>query len=466
MKKIITFSIILAISILFSCTKNYNEEMQDSESLFYKGKYKEAARQLLPSINKKSRNQLLYMMECGMMLHSGQDYENSNNVFLAAEKLYPEIGISISKQTASILLNESKTNYRGENFEKVLIHMYAGINFLMMNKIESARVEFKKVNNLLQSFKLENNKKYDQNILAKYLTAVCYETLGDIDKSYSDWEYAYIEYKQIYQLNRRLPGLGQDLMRTAFKLKDNQELAKWRRIYGNYNFSSNNSDGNLMVLFHGGKGVIKKSRGKLLADANMNMAIRIHLSNISLQQGVTIAGVLASLSIAEHPIPKFVRRTNKTKYIDIYSGDKLLGRTFLTDDLSKTAFLNMQDKYSKVIKKTAVGIAVKAVAALAAAYTAQKIAEQSKSLGPVAGLIGAATGAAVGTGFASQIKPDLRCWHTLPDTLQFFKTNLPEGDHDLTLNFIGAKGNLLETRKQKVTIKKGKDQIINIRTVY
>lgn len=465
MKYFKTALVSITVLILFSCAKNYNQEMQKSETLFYKGSYKEAARLLLPAVNKESKNQLLYLMECGMMLHSGGDYKNSNQVFQKAVKLYPKIAISVSKQTASLFLNERSTNYRGENFEKVLIHMYSGINFLKLNQIESARVEFKRVNNLLSSFKLKSGKSYDHNILAKYLTAVCYEILGDMDQSFNDWEYAYIEYKRIYELNPRLPYIGQDLMRTAYKLKDNTDLAKWQRRFGRYQYNPA-KNGTAMILFHNGQGVIKKSRGKLLADPKMKMAIRIHLNSMSLEQGVTVAGILASLHVAEHPIPKFMKRSNRVHHIDIYENDKLIGRTFVTDDLSSTAFLNMEDKYDTIMTKTAVGIAVKAAASIAAAKAAEKMAEQNDSLGPYAGLIGAVTGAAVGTGFASQIKPDLRCWHTLPEKMQFFKVDFPVGEHNLTLRFIGQNGTVIETRTETLNIEAGKESVVNIRTTY
>ena len=110
---------IISLLFLFSaCTTDYNQLIKESESEFYSGKYKEAARKLLPVINDESNNQLLFMMECGMMLHAAGDYKTSNKVLLQAAKLSEKIATSVTKQTAALLLNETKTNYKGEDFER------------------------------------------------------------------------------------------------------------------------------------------------------------------------------------------------------------------------------------------------------------------------------------------------------------------------------------------------------------
>jgi hypothetical protein len=80
---------------------------------------------------KKDKNQLLYMMEAGYMFHAAKNYKTSNKILIEAGKIAKFKPVSVTKQAASFLTNESATNYRGEDFEKVLIHMYAGLNFLM-----------------------------------------------------------------------------------------------------------------------------------------------------------------------------------------------------------------------------------------------------------------------------------------------------------------------------------------------
>ena len=48
-----------------------------------------------------------------------------------AAKIAQVIPISVSQEAAALLADQTMTNYRGEDFEKVLIHMFLGINFLI-----------------------------------------------------------------------------------------------------------------------------------------------------------------------------------------------------------------------------------------------------------------------------------------------------------------------------------------------
>ncbi len=183
------------VFMLFCGGGSYVKQMHESERLFYSGKYKEAASKLLPAVNKSGKDQLLFQMECGTMLHAAGDYKNSNNFLISAAKIADKVTTSISKQAASLFVSDRVTNYKGEDFERVLIHMYSGINFLMLNDTENARVEFKKLNNQLQHINVSGGKKYKQNIMAKYLTAIVFEISGDLKNDENDLEYAYFEYK-------------------------------------------------------------------------------------------------------------------------------------------------------------------------------------------------------------------------------------------------------------------------------
>ena len=460
----------LVIIIFFSlsytaCTTSYNQLIKDSENTFYQGKYKEGAKRLLPLVNKKSREQLLYMMECGLMLHAAADYKNSNNVFLAAAKLADKITTSISKQAASLLLNETKTNYKGEDFERVLIHMYLGINFLMLNEADEARVEFKKVNELLRDINVTTGKRYKQNLMAKYLTAIAFEIIADKDNDENDREFAYIEYKQIYKLSPKFPLVHRDLLRLSKKLGDTEDYNQWKKKFRKGERIPKDA-GELLVIYQAGRGAIKASRGKLLSDRSMKVSINNSLRSIPLKAGVTVAGVLVALKIAENPIPKFRKRSNRIKYLQISINGQDVDRTYILENIEKTAIHNMEDDYKRLYVKVAAGIAIKGAASVAAGLTAQRIAKQSKKAGGVAGLIGAAVGAGTGVALASQIKPDLRCWHTLPANLQIGRIFLPAGKYNINVKFLNQQGRIERTKQSKIEIKKGEKILLNYRTLF
>ncbi|MCU0821173.1 MAG: hypothetical protein MUC95_01710 [Spirochaetes bacterium] len=456
---------ISVIFLLVSCTTDYNKLIGTTEADFYKGKYKEAAKALLPQVNKEDKDQLLFMMECGMMLHAAGDFENSNKILLGAAELSEKIATSISKGAAALLLNETKTNYKGEDFEKVLIHMYLGINFLMLDNPDGARVEFKKINDLLRDIEQTAGREYKQNIMAKYLTGIAFELIADLQNDENDREFAYVEYKQIHELAPNFELVQGDLQRLAKKLDDQEDFNKWVRKFQEKIKIPKNA-GEFIMIYHAGQGAIKVSRGKLLEDKAMNASIRMSLGGMSLAQGVSVAAVMISLNTAENPIPKFKKRSNKIDHLVININGKDMGITQMLENIEDTAVKNMEDSYGRMYTKFAAGIATKAVASIAAGLAAKKLAEQSKQLGGFAGLIGAVAGAGTGAALASQIQPDLRCWHTLPANLQVSRLFLKPGKYDIDIQFINRAGAVDRTEKQTIEIKEGKKTFRNYRTLY
>lgn len=466
MKKIIQIiSAGLIILVFVSCSsKNYEKEMKASEDLFYKGKYLEAARLLLPSVNAGGKDELLYMMECGLMLHTGGDYETSNKVMLRAGKLAQIIPISISQQTASFLTNDTNTNYRGEDFEKVLVHVYLGINFLMLEKYDDARVEFMAVNNELSKIKSENGEAiYKQNIMAKYLTAIAFEIVGERDNDTRDIEFAYIEYKQVYEINPNLGMVKDDLLRVSKRLGYDDEFQEWKAKFGK-GYNEDTDSGELITIFQAGRAPVKKSRGPILKDPEFESVIRVTVASSNLTGGLTVAAVLVTLNNAENPIPKFQKRSNKVDKIRVEGGGKTINTTLL-EDVETTAIRNLEDDYARLYKRVAATIATKAVASLAAGIAAKKVAEQFKETKAFAGLIGTAMGAGTGAALFSQMKPDLRCWHTLPANFQLGRTRMKAGKYKLNFAFMGD-GGIVESVQKEVEIKKGEKTLVNLRTLY
>ncbi len=466
MKKIMQImSISLIIFALVSCgSKNYDQEMKISEEKFYQGQYLEAARLLLPNVNKGGKNELLALMECGLMLHTGGDYETSNKLMIKAGKLAQIIPISVTQQAASFLTNDTNSNYRGEDFEKVLVHVYAGINFLMLDKHDEARVEFTGVNNELAKIKTEEGEaKYKQNLMAKYLTAIAFEISGDKNNDTRDLDFAYVEYKQIYALSPELPMVKDDLLRLSKRLEYEDDYQDWRSKFGK-TYKDDDSQGELITIFQAGRSAIKKSRGPLLKDPQMGPVIRLTLSSGNLAAGVTAAAILVTLNNAENPIPTFEKRSNKVDKVKIEAAGKTITTTML-ENVEKTAVKNLEDDYSYLHKRVAASIVAKAVAAITAGIVAKKVAESFKQTRGLAGLIGMAAGAGTGAALFSQMKPDLRCWHTLPANFQLGRMKLKPGTHKLNFVLMGD-GGIVDRIEKEVEIKKGEKRVVNLRTLY
>ena len=468
MKIIRNTSLVILIILAFtSCSKkSYDKEMMASEELFYSGQYLEAARLLLPNVNKAGKDELLFMMECGLMLHTGGDYATSNKVLLPAGKLAQVKPVSVTQQAASLLTNDSNTNYRGEDFEKVLVHMYLGINFLMLNKHDSARVEFLAVNNELSKIRSEDgNAMFKQNIMAKYLTAIAFEIVGERDNDLREIEFAYIEYKQIHSLDSSLDMVKNDLLRVSKRLGYDEDYNEWRRTFGRA-YNEDPDSGELITIFQAGRSAIKKSRGPLLKDVKMGASINttIKSSSFSAKDAVATAAILATLVEAENPIPRFEMRSNKVNRVRVEVGGKGFN-TVMLENIEKTAIKTLEDQYNTMALKVAASIATKAVASFVAKKAAQELAKKMTGNSAMAGLIGNVAGAGTAVALFSQMKPDLRCWHTLPANLQLGRMMLKPGTHTVNFILIGNSG-VVERIEKTVEIKKGEKTIVNMRTLY
>lgn len=457
-------SAVFVVLLLVSCSsRNYNEAMKIPEDMFYKGKYLEAARLLLPDVNAGGKDKLLFMMECGLMLHTGGDYATSNKVLLPAGKIAQIIPISITEEAGSFVTNDLNSSYRGEDFEKVLVHVYLGINYLMLGNYDEARVEFTAVNNELSKIKSENGEaRYKQNLMAKYLTAIAFEIVAAQNNDAKDLEFAYIEYKQVYGLSPQLAMVKDDLLRVSKKLGYDDEYNDWKKLFRK-SYSEESNAGELITIFQAGRAPIKKSRGSLLKDPMMEPVIRVTLSTGSLAAGVTVAAVLVTLNKAENPIPTFQKRSNKVDKVRVDAGGKSV-TTVKLEDVEETSVKNLEDNYSRLHKRVAASIATKAALSIAAGIAAKKIAEQSKKLGQFAGLIGTVVGAGTGAALFSQMKPDLRCWHTLPSNFQLGRMQIKPGKKKVTFTLTG--GGIVERQEKEVEIKKGEKTLVNLRTLY
>jgi uncharacterized protein len=439
-------AVLILAALAGACVKDYREVISAPEEKFYQGQEYEAARMLLPYINKAGKDQLLFMMEAGYLLHMAGKYEDSIKVLLKAAQIAKVIPISIGQEVGALLSNQTVTNYRGEDFEKVLVHMYLGINYLMLKNYEEAAVEFKAVNNELLKIKTEKGEaRYKQNIMAKYLTAIAHELRGAETGSEDDYDYAEVEYRQILKLKPDLAMARYDLALLR-KLKDSPM-------------------GELVVIFQAGRSPIKVSRGNLLGDPGMNLAIAAALSTQSLAAGVTAGAIMSTISMAENPIPKFRIRTNKTKNLRI----NVMGQQASTDMLENveyTAMKNMEDDYGRMQAKVAGSIilkaAVSAAAGVAAAEVTRQLSDNNKGLSSLVGLL---VGAGTGVGLFATMKPDLRCWHTLPANLQLARMRLAPGKYTATVQHIGYNGAVQSVKQLNFEVKKKEKYFINIRTV-
>lgn len=133
---------------------------------------------------------LLFLLERATILQANGKYAESASEFLRASAAQERLRIgSISRSSASMIINDMTKAFTGAPFEQVLLHAFAAKNYLAMGLPDDAAVEARNILDRL-SGDLDG---YPDDPYSRYLAAVCLELTGDSDS-------ASIEYRKSSEL--------------------------------------------------------------------------------------------------------------------------------------------------------------------------------------------------------------------------------------------------------------------------
>ncbi|MDX1957358.1 MAG: hypothetical protein SFU98_02235 [Leptospiraceae bacterium] len=462
-------SLYLTLVLVAYCATSYQDRMKTVEEALYSKRYDAAVPEIRNLVvDSSSRDKLLYLMEAGIVLHTKKDFEASNKAFGDAEALIDTSSTSVTNSALSFVLSDNESDFKGESFERVLIKFYMALNYLCLNKFEDAKRYFKKVSFEQKEMKV-TDAKYKQNLLARYLDAIASENLGKFND-------ARVEYKNLMEIDVSNKEFLGDRYVLAVKEKDATDQAKFaegKNYISAFDKSLNKTSyattmGELIIVNQAGKSAVKESRGKLLDDPTfataLKGAVEVGLRSQS-NAGLSLSGVMASLSFAENPIPIYKEREKeKSQEIEILLNQTPVGRTKILNDYSAVAMNNFNENYNSIIAKNVTSIAAKVIASAALSYAAaeslsgDKKNSQKDLASAVLNLIfGLISGAAT----ASTLSPDLRCWRTSPSNFQAKRIFLEAGEYEL--NFKSQSGETPEPILIK--IESGKPSFVTFRSL-
>lgn len=410
MNRIELFFSVLSFILITGCgsaRKNYD----DADRYFRDGRYDEAATRLQEGLKKEGdgRDQLLFLLDIGLVLHSANRFEESNKYFLEADKVAEIKDYSnLATDAATFIVTDEIKQYKGEDFENVMISTYLAMNYALLGKYEDSLVEIRRVDRKLYRMINEGKRNYKQNTFARYLSGIMYEMEGE----YGD---AYIDYKKTYELMPTLPGLGRDLWRMAKLLRMKDERERWEEELDLTEDDTKeamrvgpaSNEGEIIVLFENGISPVKRP--------NPSFTL----------------------------VPRFFPRPNPVSVADVEVDGKVMARTAVLHDIESTAIANLDEKYAGLVAKKVAGIVAKEV-------IANQIEEKTNS--PLLGLL-ARIGLYVSDG------ADLRSWSLLPKDLQIARFPVKAGKHKIILNPIGA-GPIPE---KTVEVKAGEKTLVQFR---
>jgi len=208
-------------------------------------------------------------MERGTLLQAMGNFKDSSVEFeaavaaIAASERRAVISVSqTAAGAASLIINEKTLPYEGADFEKVFIHTYNALNYLMLKDLDGARVEIKNAYDRQQELhdkhyrELEQARKearasdweallrqtepgtYErlaqsaqgvrsiyQNAFAYYISALVYELHQETDE-------AYIDLKKAYDAAPDCRFIQRDLKRLSKSLQYGDDFERWKTLFG------------------------------------------------------------------------------------------------------------------------------------------------------------------------------------------------------------------------------------------
>lgn len=399
----------LCLTPLFlSACASYQTKLDESLSLMRNGRAADAVEKIKPPASEEGNDQVAFMFELGTALQMAQDYKTSNDIFLKVEDLTDIKDYhSLSRIGGSVLLSEGLMQYKGEDYEKVLINAMLGINFLMLNDKENAQVEMRKLNDKLYKYKFEAKRDYEQNPFAFYLSAMIWE---DEKK----WDDAYIDYKRAYEVNPGIAYLRKDLLRLSRLAHRRDEFEKWRATFPDEKVDDLKGAGEIVLILQQGWGPRKFA----------------------------------------HPdfprVPKLYPVVSQTHSARIMVNGAEAARSEVISSVQDVAIKTLDDAYAGLIAKRVAGIAAKAV-------VSDQLRQKNELLGQLAW---------IGLNLAD--RADLRQWVSLPQTFQVARTRVPMGQYSVQfegLNWEGQpSGEVSPTFEAKV-LRPGQKVFLGWRTV-
>lgn len=159
--------------------------LQKARTAFYVGNPVEADRILKECDQVSQKNKLLCYMEKGLILYYMAEYEKSTQVLLKASALIREQDqISIKDQSSAVLINDSVATYKGEYCERLWVHTFLMMNFLMQHNAESAMVEGRQA---LEVFD-EHRDSLESDHFTRALIALCFENMNLVSDARIEYE--------------------------------------------------------------------------------------------------------------------------------------------------------------------------------------------------------------------------------------------------------------------------------------
>ena len=393
------------------------------------------------------RNAALYYMEEGILAHFALRYKESNESLSRAEQIMDELYTrSISKQTASFLINDNTIPYRGEDFESAMVNLFMALNYVGLDLRDEALVEARKVDNKLNiiNSRYSEDKKnvYKEDAFIRFLMGVLYEADGEDNDAFISYRKAEEIYRTDYRQNYGISPpvlLIENLLSSAKAMDFHQELTEIQGQYGDVTFMSpakKKAMAEIYFIHYNGLGPEKVEK-RWVVPLPDGYLVKVAYPKFKKRYYQIVRGVITLKNLT--------------------SGVSYEFSTILMENIGSIAVKNLENRTGR--------IKAKAIARATTKYLATKAASKmaKKEGGALAGLLVQVAGnvASVATEQA-----DIRHWRLLPAEIRVGKIAVPPGEYEGRISFVNASGATITSREiERFTVEMGGKKFITYRTL-
>jgi len=370
-----TFCLLLLAFSLFFFIGCASAGLKDARRAFRNGNTPQAV-DILSNIDDSGLGRLVYLMEKGLLLHQAGRYEESIRELRHASDLIREQDIiSLSQQTSSLVVNEWVTEYKGEYCERLWVHTYLMMNYLLLGENDSALVEAKQAQKIYERFPEALSEEY----FTQALIALCYENLNE----YND---AYIAYKKLAEMMKNPSSVQPDVDRLAGMLGFQDEISNTPQTV-----NRTAGPAELVLFVSLGNGPVKTS------------------GNIILPPGIRFS------------FPRYKKQYKRAGTPEVFDSGTLKNVIAVETDVVGVARNSLDERAKEIYVKEAARLAAKEV------IIRQIGKDQDNIVTILLRIIS-----------MIMEQPDTRSWQTLPAKFSLIKLSLEPGVHQIRVQISGG----------------------------
>jgi hypothetical protein len=367
----------------------------------------------------RARDAVLYDLNRAQLLRMGGDYARSNAAFERAKDAIERLdAVSVSEQSGALVVNDMLRSYAAAPYERVLLHAYAALNYLELERPDAARVEILQLDVLLGQ---EEGARGAEGF-SRYLSGMIFEALGQHDDAMIAYRQAYAAYRAA-AAGGMPPSLGRDLVRSAARVGGLQdELQLYRAEFGlaEETPGPRGEEGELIFLLHSGLAPVKRDYAVAAA---------------------TQEGRLVTVSM-----PYYESRVPRVTGARLSDGGTV-ATTELVADVAAVAMTTLEREKPLILARAIARAAIKHEAS-------EKADQENDALGVMVNIAGVVSERA-----------DTRSWSTLPNRIYLARLPLAPGRHEVRVELADGYAGVAAARDYVVELAPGEKRFISLHWV-